>query len=520
MNAVSSAFSDGKYFINPITVEVTNGTLTIGVANPVNTNLWCIWDNFTLTRLEDSSTSFTKSTQAHEYRMDIDTWTEIGNNENVITDDYNSRKYWSYYVDGAQLVSRSLGILPETEGLGFSISQKQTGGLTLDMQSTVANPPVASGDFPYTWRNGKLEITGGGTIIVPKPGTGYDGFYIYIRSNVKPSGVTNASEVTDDVASANQQYKYHFTANADAVITFSGDVEVYQIGVTNIFKTMHTVGGIGWATESRRHDIDHALIGHLTTNDANAYTVTYDSYDLNTATVALTAVAESGYVPEKDGIVMKQENGAATGTYQVPLFYPAITTGPTLTETEFSSTGNMMMANLEERHMISECDNGTLDDDADDVDDTGDDNGTYTRFLLTNIHWSYTSSHTLNEDEAAASQSADAAGFYRMHIWETTGDKDTKNTLAANTAYMLVPTDNLPVAVWSQQQRNPSTAPCYAIGIRETTDIEEIDLPDLSEGEDGQPMVESWYTISGVKLDGRPTSAGLYICNGRKVVIK
>ena len=30
----------------------------------------------------------------------------------------------------------------------------------------------------------------------------------------------------------------------------------------------------------------------------------------------------------------------------------------------------------------------------------------------------------------------------------------------------------------------------------------------------------AWYTLSGVKLDGKPTEKGIYICNGKKVVIK
>lgn len=30
----------------------------------------------------------------------------------------------------------------------------------------------------------------------------------------------------------------------------------------------------------------------------------------------------------------------------------------------------------------------------------------------------------------------------------------------------------------------------------------------------------SWYTINGVKLQGKPTQKGVYINGGRKVVIK
>ena len=36
----------------------------------------------------------------------------------------------------------------------------------------------------------------------------------------------------------------------------------------------------------------------------------------------------------------------------------------------------------------------------------------------------------------------------------------------------------------------------------------------------GQMTNDKWYTLDGVKLDGKPTKKGLYIHGGRKVVIK
>ena len=48
MATLSASFTDGKYYVNPIYVEVTDGTLTVGVKG-TRTNTWAIWDNFTLT---------------------------------------------------------------------------------------------------------------------------------------------------------------------------------------------------------------------------------------------------------------------------------------------------------------------------------------------------------------------------------------------------------------------------------------------------------------------------------------
>ncbi len=44
-----TSFEAGKYTIEPIFFEVTDGQITVGVRNPVNTSLWVIWDNFELT---------------------------------------------------------------------------------------------------------------------------------------------------------------------------------------------------------------------------------------------------------------------------------------------------------------------------------------------------------------------------------------------------------------------------------------------------------------------------------------
>ena len=43
-----TSFEKGLYKIDPIFVEVTEGTITVGIKNPNNASLWIIWDNFEL----------------------------------------------------------------------------------------------------------------------------------------------------------------------------------------------------------------------------------------------------------------------------------------------------------------------------------------------------------------------------------------------------------------------------------------------------------------------------------------
>ena len=56
------------------------------------------------------------------------------------------------------------------------------------------------------------------------------------------------------------------------------------------------------------------------------------------------------------------------------------------------------------------------------------------------------------------------------------------------------------------------TGATHAKSFEEATGIRSIDNEQLTNGD--------WYTIDGVKLNGKPTEKGIYIVNGRKVVVK
>lgn len=55
----------------------------------------------------------------------------------------------------------------------------------------------------------------------------------------------------------------------------------------------------------------------------------------------------------------------------------------------------------------------------------------------------------------------------------------------------------------------------------EETGISDIHLSDPSNSSNlSNPSTPSWYTLDGRRLSGKPTTSGLYISNGRKVIIK
>jgi len=87
-----------------------------------------------------------------------------------------------------------------------------------------------------------------------------------------------------------------------------------------------------------------------------------------------------------------------------------------------------------------------------------------------------------------------------------TGGNLPANKLPANRCYIARPT-------------SPSSAPAYLSisGIDDNTTG--ITMED-GRGKTEELFTSDWYTINGVKLNGMPTKKGIYINNGRKVIIK
>lgn len=511
---------------------------------------------------------FTKYFADTESNLGTDSWTGINAEKTAVYSGYDTNNYSSYYVDGAQLVSYSLrnnghnGLLPETEGLGFRLDTSSTpdgtpdATLKLDMQSTVAaarsmNAPAAepatgvecpaaepsgaaSPRRAATTQNGSLQLSAGATIIVPAPGE--DGYYIYIRSSVKPS-VTNATDVSDEadayvsngISGGEDTFKYSITdKDANAEITFSAAATVYAIGVTNMFKTMTTVGTTAWATESRDVlPIDHTLTGELTTNDTHAYAViertgnpTY-SDDKSRTTVSVSD--ERTVVPAGQGLILKQtENLPAATTYQVPLFVPAVTTA---VNPSYLFDYNLLRPAVTAKTFTAETEN---------LDGTD-----YTVFILAKRFMTWkkhkgSEGSEISEPTAFETNNTSAA-FYRMHVFTTDeadaitdpgypgyteADKADKaaalNTIPANSAYLLLRTAKINNPLWTTASPSRQWAGIEGELSGQWDDAETA--PAEPQQADGPATT---YNLRGQAVDtSSKLPPGVYIRNGRKVVIR
>ena len=438
---------------------------------------------------------------------------------------YGYNDYSSYYVDDAVLVC-NLGdrnnkgfVIEETKGLGFSIEPEDDEDTSKKLEWAMPNRNVGYAENTY------LKING--TITIAAVGESYEGYYVFLKSDRAPDACSenlkavNSGEYRGIVSNNEGQYIFEVNSPENMTMTFSSDTKIYGIGVTNIKKdAIHPVGGIGWATESRTIDIDYALTGYYTRHPLKAYEVKYDSYDMNTATVYLTEIKNTakltdskgvefydhGYVAQNNGIVLKEVQTDEASPYVVPLFVPAITT----THPADISDNNMMHPNIirKEFHVSDVADNDNI-------------------FILTNVHWKYSVDSEWSKDgdnyvenrngswqDYGAPTNADAAGFYRLHIWED----PAANTMAANTAYLLVDSDDLPIALWNSSTANAQGVRPGTIGIRELGVVDGMDEVEAGSNANGDNGNDAWYTLDGMKLNGQPTKSGLYIHNGRKVV--
>ena len=451
-------------------------------------------------------------------------------------------------------VERGDGICGRSQVYVFRADKTNTVLLSeVSITGTDTGAPIA-----YAYRDRAIHCVKATTITVPDLTAGD---FVYLKSSAAPSSSTNLTDAVaaDGLDATTDVRKYTVDDDGDATLTFAAGIKVYRIGVTGITKPLTRVGsGDAWATESRKtgvtqdNAIDYTQTGKFTVNDITANTVSATKYTTKNVTVKMNPLANA--VPAETGVVLrlklkyttddeKSEGvkmtddeattatnnavtnfGMAKGGNAVPLFAPPHSaTILSAGAVGFGGTqGNLMMANLKGRELTQERETGEIDNNGDDIDDSGVVDGAYTRFIFA---YRYMKWQKVDDKPAQATtsdfvSSGDVPVFYRMHLYSSTeagalsSDESTLNTLGDNKAYMLIRSTSVPDALWKD-----AAAPARPfIGIEGISDMEEYD-PALGTGRsqgDGRT-----YNLRGQMMDdGSSLTPGVYIRNGKKIVIK
>ena len=141
-----------------------------------------------------------------------------------------------------------------------------------------------------------------------------------------------------------------------------------------------------------------------------------------------------------------------------------------------------------------------------------------TKFVMTTSYYTYSDiTGTFSGEKTATMES-----FYRMILDKNESTAATNNTLGANKALLLIPRDKLPEALWN---KTPGSG-----GSGARRGVIYIDLDDFEEQEATSVASETiinrstdddvYYSISGTRINGKPTTKGFYIHNGKKVSVR
>ena len=306
-------------------------------------------------------------------------------------------------------------------------------------------------------------------------------------------------------------YVYGFTVKADVngnktnvrVKNLDPTKRIFRIGVTDIRKDINK---FGYATESRDRDIDHMMTGFLTIADAHAYFA--ESFttnpDMETGQDPIGFVKLVKAVKTEPGIDI--DRGSIYGSGKtIDLDYECIPagTGVVLYSEKVKNAGKETSTNIplfvRAMHVVSTSTSNNLL--VGPVTSTYID-GTAKDYILTNI---YQHRQNLNVN-LEGSGTEEKIGFYRAQPGE----------LGANKAYLNL--DNV-------------TSSSAKLVLFSFFDDEEEDIHNgITTGiEDATHQMDNgqwtkdnaeWYNLNGQKLNGMPSSSGLYIVNGKKVLVK
>lgn len=440
---------------------------------------------------------------------------------NVAMEDATTTK--PLFAHGSELCAGSTPIV-EMAGLGVAgaYTTKSISRTTGDNTYTYEWRTYDNTNNRISFDGNSLNFTDSAELTIPNVS---NGMYIFLQASKNPNIHTNNeysipaglaalwgnSDPFDIKAGV---YLYQNTSGGTRDFTFRipENTNISRIGVTDKVKS---IGSTGYATESRDTIIDHTYQSELTNHPVKAYYIdTYNgsAYDYNSYP-EVKKLGPITVVPERVGVVLYEdkvvENGNH-GDFKSPLFVPAVNVTESSADAAYRGK-NYMAPSVK-------WDGSKLAKDGVQFHSETTDSlwavsgvhgeGKYTKFILTNTYLRYIK----GKGDDPTEYHINTAAFYYL---KTTGRTAEENTLAGNKAYLLI--KNVPNALWET-------------GGSSRSGMIFIDLEDMEVGDDATLVDKAvvdraqqedvFYTLSGMRVNGRPTARGIYICNGKKISVK
>ena len=397
------------------------------------------------------------------------------------------------FANGSELSYKG-NSLKETAGLGIILSDNNlTGGAITETDNAkivTANSNINFGED--TWGTTCLTLSGDDAIKIPSVDAG---MYIFLHCNQAEGRKISVTSSAGDNAiqqgwDNNKELINQFNPKGGVwvfKVKQAGDVivkglsQIYHIAVTDQVKTFSKVGK---ATESRDCFIDYSQSGVYTKNSLTAYHAQSSAqYDNQNNIISLEKI--DVMKPETAGLLLYNDYKATVNgkevtehesNFDVPLFAPAVN----IEASAFGKNENNEQASSPLKAHVAASIMAPSD-------------ANVNRFIFTNVVY--------DRNDASETKKEKDLGFY---IVRKQGD------MKANQAYLELPTSLFNTTSAAKQYVRLAFE-----DINDTlTGIDSVPTDTL-------PRLESgvYYTLNGVRLASKPQQKGIYILNGKKVVI-
>lgn len=397
------------------------------------------------------------------------------------------------FANGSELSYKG-NSLKETAGLGIILSDNNlTGGAITETDN--ANIVTANSNINFgedTWGTTCLTLSGDDAIKIPNVNAG---MYIFLHCNqAEGSNISVTSSAGDNAIQQGWENNnelinqfnpkdgvWVFKVNQAGDVIVKGLSQIYHIAVTDQVKTFSKVGK---ATESRDCFIDYSQSGVYTKNSLTAYHAQSSAqYDNQKNIISLEKI--DVMKPETAGLLLYNDykttvNGKEVteheSNFKVPLFAPAVN----IEASAFGKNENNEQASSPlKAHVAASI--------------MAPSNANVNRFIFTNVVY--------DRNDASETKKEKDLGFYIVR---------KQGNMKANQAYLELPTSLFNTTSAAKQYVRLAFE-----DINDTpTGIDNVPTDTL-------PRLESgvYYTLNGVRLASKPQQKGIYILNGKKVVI-
>lgn len=397
------------------------------------------------------------------------------------------------FANGSELSYKG-NSLKETAGLGIILSDNNlTGGAITETDN--ANIVTANSNINFgedTWGTTCLTLSGDDAIKIPNVNAG---MYIFLHCNqaegselsvtssagdgVIQQGWENNNELINQFGPKDGVWVFKVKQAGDVIV--KGLSQIYHIAVTDQVKTFSKVGK---ATESRDCFIDYSQSGVYTKNSLTAYHAK-NSAQYNNQNNIISLDKIDVMKPETAGLLLYNDYKATVNgkevtehesNFDVPLFAPAVN----IEASEFGKNENNEQAFSPLKAHVAASIMAPSD-------------ANVNRFIFTNVVY--------DRNDASETKKEKDLGFYIVR---------KQGNMKANQAYL-----ELPISLFNTTSAAKQYVRLAFEDINDTpTGIDSVPTDTL-------PRLESgvYYTLNGVRLASKPQQKGIYILNGKKVVI-